>query len=64
MKRWMLVPIAGAVLLGGCGGSEDAAPGAVTADEARMLNDAEAMLAEINLANDLNDTSPEVNAAP
>ncbi|AHE57234.1 hypothetical protein NX02_28260 [Sphingomonas sanxanigenens DSM 19645 = NX02] len=66
MKRWMPAPIAAILLLGGCGSSEETPPGAVSADEARMLNEAEAMLAEMNRADDddANGTAPEVNAAP
>ena len=37
----MVVPL---LLLGGCGTSPDADPGALTADEQRQLNDAAAML--------------------
>ncbi|MGF7151699.1 hypothetical protein FHS96_005367 [Sphingomonas zeicaulis] len=62
----MPLSIAAILLLAGCGSSEEAAPGALTADEARMLNDAEAMLGDINLADadDANGAAPEVNAAP
>lgn len=63
MKRWMPAPIAAILLLGGCGGSDESAPAAMTADEARMLNEAEAMLPDMNVDADANAAAPEVNEA-
>lgn len=48
MTRWMLVPLAVGLLLAGCGGADDSPVGGVSADEARMLNEAEAMLGDVN----------------
>ena len=50
MKQWMAVPIAALCLLAGCGGADESPTGGVSADEARMLNEAEAMLGDVNVA--------------
>ncbi|NIJ23605.1 hypothetical protein [Sphingomonas japonica] len=47
-----LTPILAVLLLAGCGSDDELAPGGVTESEARVLNDAAAML-------DANATMPE-----